>query len=132
MIYYDRIDVSEGIDVNKTSASKECDVCHYWHFLNLSLKFQANVCNWCHGLLMMSVNLSNIAILNIKVYDYCCIISLVSKNKATVFSPISGHCWYKKNFSLIGGVRFLESFSILVLVSRIKYFPVSIRCSWIN
>ena len=45
MIYYDRIDVSEGIDVNKTSASKECDVCHYWHFLNLSLKFQANVCN---------------------------------------------------------------------------------------
>ena len=30
MPYYDRIDVSEGIDVNKTSASKECDICHYW------------------------------------------------------------------------------------------------------
>ena len=29
MIYFDRIDVSEGIDVNKTSASKECDACHY-------------------------------------------------------------------------------------------------------
>ena len=29
MLYYDRIDVSEGIDVNKTSASKECDSCHY-------------------------------------------------------------------------------------------------------
>ena len=29
MIYYERIDVSEGIDVNKTSASKGCDVCHY-------------------------------------------------------------------------------------------------------
>ena len=29
MLYYDRIDVSEGIDVNKTSASKECDICHY-------------------------------------------------------------------------------------------------------
>ena len=26
MIYFDRIDVSEGTDVNKTSASKECDV----------------------------------------------------------------------------------------------------------
>ena len=26
MLYYDRIDVSEGIDVSKTSASKECDV----------------------------------------------------------------------------------------------------------
>ena len=29
MLYVDRIDVSEGIDVNKTSASKECDICHY-------------------------------------------------------------------------------------------------------
>ena len=29
MLYFDRIDVSEGIDVNKTSASKECDICHY-------------------------------------------------------------------------------------------------------
>ena len=38
MIYYDRIDVSEGNDVNKTSASKECDVCHYWYYLNYSFK----------------------------------------------------------------------------------------------
>ena len=29
MLYFDRIDVSEGIDSNKTSASKECDICHY-------------------------------------------------------------------------------------------------------
>ena len=28
MLYYGRIDVSEGIDVNKTSESKECDICH--------------------------------------------------------------------------------------------------------
>ena len=42
MIYYDWIDVSEGIDVNKINASKECDVCHYWNFLNYSFKFQPN------------------------------------------------------------------------------------------
>ena len=30
MLYYGRPDVSEGIDANKTSASKERDVCHYW------------------------------------------------------------------------------------------------------
>ena len=29
MLHYDRTNVSKGIDVNKTSASKECDVCHY-------------------------------------------------------------------------------------------------------
>ena len=34
MLYYDRMDVSEGIDVNKTDASKECNICHYWYFLN--------------------------------------------------------------------------------------------------
>ena len=81
MIYYDRIDVSERFDVNKTSASKECDVFHYWYFLNFSFKFQPNVCNRCHDLLMMSVNLSNIAILNIEGSDFRCIISLISKNE---------------------------------------------------
>ena len=82
MLYYDRIGVSEGIDVNKTSASKECDICHYCYFcyfLNYSVTFQPNVCNRCHDLL---INLSNIAILNIKDSDYCCIISLISKNEA--------------------------------------------------
>ena len=80
MLYYDRIDVSERIDVNKTSASKECDICHYWYFLNYSFKFQANVYKW-HDLLMMSINLSDIAILKIKGSNYCCIISLISKNE---------------------------------------------------
>ena len=82
MLYYDRIDISEGIDVNKTGASQECDICHYWYFLNYSLKFQPNVCNRCHDLLIMSVNLSEIAILKIKSSDYRCIISLISKNEA--------------------------------------------------
>ena len=45
MLYYDRIDVSEEIDINRTSPSKECDVCHNWYFLNYSFKFQPNVCN---------------------------------------------------------------------------------------
>ena len=40
MLYYDRIEVSEGIHVNKSSASKECDICHYRYFLNYSFKFQ--------------------------------------------------------------------------------------------
>ena len=80
MTYYDRIDVSEGTDVNKANASKECDVCHYQYFLNYSFKFQPDVCNRCHSLLMMSVNLRDIAILNIKATDQRCIVSLISKN----------------------------------------------------
>ena len=67
--------------MNKTSPSKECDVCHYWYFLNFSFKFQPNVCNRCHDLLMMSMKLCDIAILNINGSDYCCVISLISKNE---------------------------------------------------
>ena len=82
MLYFDRIDVSEGIDVNKTSASRECDICHYWYFINYSSKFQPNVSNRCHDLLMMSMNLSDIAILNIRGSHYHCIIRLISNNEA--------------------------------------------------
>ena len=70
MTYFDRIDVSEGNDVSKTSASKQCDICHYWYFLSKGFKFQPNVCNRYHDLLMMSMNLSDIAILNIESADY--------------------------------------------------------------
>ena len=34
ILYYDRIDVSEGVDINKINASKEYDICRYWHFLD--------------------------------------------------------------------------------------------------
>ena len=53
MLYFDRIDISKGIDVHKTSASKDCDIFRYWYFLNYSFEFQPNVCNTCHYLLMM-------------------------------------------------------------------------------
>ena len=80
-LYFNRIDFSEGIDFNKTSASKESDVCHYWYFLNFSFKFQTNACNRCHDLLMMSVNLSDVAILNIKSTDYCLLLVDLAKIK---------------------------------------------------
>ena len=79
MLYYDRIYVSDGIDVNKTSESKEGDICHYLCFLNHSFTFQPNACNRGDGLLIMSI--SYISILNIKDSDYCSIISLISKNE---------------------------------------------------
>ena len=77
MVYSDRIDVSEGIYVNKTSALKERDICHYWYFLNYSFNFQPNICNRSHDSLMMSMNLSDMAILNIKGSYYCCIIAVL-------------------------------------------------------
>ena len=34
MLEYDRIEISEGIGINKTKASKESDICYYWYFLD--------------------------------------------------------------------------------------------------
>ena len=74
MLYFDRIDVSEGIDINKTNASKECANCHYyWYFLDKGFTFQRYISNGCHEVLMMSINHNNIAILSINGADYRCI-----------------------------------------------------------
>ena len=68
MLQYEKIDVSERIDVNKTSASKECELCHYWFFKNVGFKFEKHVCNRCHDLLMMAYSLKHIAELLLDVY----------------------------------------------------------------
>ena len=54
MLQYEKIYVSEGIDVNKTSASKEYQRCHYWFFKNIGFKFEEYVCNRCHDLLTVA------------------------------------------------------------------------------
>ena len=48
---YDRMDVSEEIDVHKTNASKECGICHYWYFLDKGFKYGLYLCNGCHHLM---------------------------------------------------------------------------------
>ena len=83
MLYFNRIDVSERIDVNKTNKWKECDICHYWYFLEKVFKFQSHVCNGCHHVLTRSMNLGEIPILNINSADYHCIIGGISKIEST-------------------------------------------------
>ena len=54
----------------------------FFRFLDKGFTFQPHVCNGYHDLLMMSMSLKDIAILNIKGADYCCIISRSSKSEA--------------------------------------------------
>ena len=82
MLQYNRIDVSEGIDINKTSVSKECKLCHYWYFKDVGYTFEAHVCNKCHNALMTTYKLKNTAIPNVKGVDYRCILWGISKNGA--------------------------------------------------
>ena len=66
MLYFHRIRFFEGININKTNISKEYDTCQYWCFLDNGFTFQQHVCNRCHDVLMVSINLQDIAVLNIK------------------------------------------------------------------
>ena len=59
-------DISEGIDINKTNASKECVICHYWFFKDVGFEFEEHVCNKCHDLLTTALSLKNMAILSAK------------------------------------------------------------------
>ena len=60
------MDISEGIDVNKTNASKECDICHYWYFKDIGFKYESYLCNGCHGLMQKDINFNDVAIVSIK------------------------------------------------------------------
>ena len=82
MLQYQKIDVSQGIDVNKTSASKECESCDYWLFKGIGFKFEEHVCNGCHDSLTMAHSLKNIAILSVKEATFRCILMGISKNEA--------------------------------------------------
>ena len=51
MLDHDRIDVTEGSDVNQRDASKEFDSCHYWYFLDKSFNYEPYIWNVCHDLM---------------------------------------------------------------------------------
>ena len=72
MLLVDRIDVSEGVNVNKQVCQKSV----IFVFISLFCKFQPIFCKKYHDFLMVSMNM-----LNFKSADYCCIIIRISKNK---------------------------------------------------
>ena len=82
MLQYERIDVSEEIEIDKSNKSKECMICHYWYFRDIGYKFEPYVCNVCHDISMMTYELENIAILNVKCVDYRCVLWNMIKNDA--------------------------------------------------
>ena len=60
---FDRINILEGIDVNKTSGSKECDICHYWHFKDIGFRYELYLCN---DLVKKAMRFINVAIVYVK------------------------------------------------------------------
>ena len=72
MLRYQKTDISEGIDVNKTNASKKCEVWHYWFFKDFGFKFEE------HDLLTIVYSLKHIAKSNARGNTYRCILMDIS------------------------------------------------------
>ena len=70
MLEHDRIDISEGIDVNKTNLAKECDFCHYLYFKDIGFKYEKYLCNGCHDLMQKVMSFDNVALVYIKGSAY--------------------------------------------------------------
>ena len=70
MLEYNRIDISEEIDVNKTNLSNECKLCHYWFFKDIGFKYEPYLCNACHDLMQKAMSFNNVAVVYIKESAY--------------------------------------------------------------
>ena len=82
MLQYEKISVLKGTDTNKTSAPKECMLCHYWYFKDVWFKFEPHDCNKDHDVLMIARELKNFALLNVKGVDFRCILWGISRGEA--------------------------------------------------
>ena len=80
MLEYNRIDISEGIDVNKTNLSKECDICHYWYFKDIGFNYDPYLCNGCHNLMQKAMSFNNVAAVYVKGSAYRINFWYMSKN----------------------------------------------------
>ena len=82
MLGCDRVCVSEGIDINKTNASKKFDICHYWYFKDIGFKYKPNLCNGCHDLMQKAMNFNDVAIFSVKGIEYRILFWYMSKDDA--------------------------------------------------
>ena len=73
MLEYDKIDISERIDVDKTNESKEYMLCHYWYFLNKNFSYGPDLCDGCYNIVQKSISFKNIAVVCVKksVFRIC-------------------------------------------------------------
>ena len=56
MLKYDKVDITEGIDVDKTNKSRECMFCHYWHYLNKNFSCSPFTCDGCYNIVQKSTD----------------------------------------------------------------------------
>ena len=83
MLEYDRIDLSEGIDVNKCEdASRKCNLCQNYHFVFENFNYQIYLCDGCHDMSVKAISMQNIAIIYHDGHGYRINFAFMSRNDA--------------------------------------------------
>ena len=70
ILEYDRIAISEGIDIDTTNKSKECMLCHYWYFLDKNFSYGPYLCDACYNMMQKSTDSKIINIVYVKGNTY--------------------------------------------------------------
>ena len=71
MLEYDRIDISEGIDVNKNkNISRKCSLCKFYYFLDKNFNYGPYLCDGCYDMSLKATSMQNLAIINHKGNHY--------------------------------------------------------------
>ena len=109
MLEHGRIDISEGIDINKTNASKECDICHYSFFKDIGFKYEPYLCNGCHDLMQKAMSFNDVAIVYVKGSGYRI------------------HFWYMRKDDAIS----IKNDSYLIDKKRFVFFLLYIKNEWV-
>ena len=84
MLEYDRINISEGIDINKCEeTSRESSLCKFYYSLDKNFKYGPNLCDGCYDMFMKTVSTQNLTIINHNGNYYRVILSFMSKKDAS-------------------------------------------------
>ena len=83
MLEYDKINISEGIDINKwEETSRECSLCKFYYFLDKNSKYGPYLCDGCYDMFMKTVSSQNLTIINHNGNYYRVIFAFITKKGA--------------------------------------------------
>ena len=82
MLEYERIDISDGIDIDMSDESKECMLCHHWYFLDENFSYGPYLCDACYNIMQKCNKFKNIAIAHVKKSTYSIYFLYMSKREA--------------------------------------------------
>ena len=83
MLKYDRIDISEGIDINKCEETPHrCSLCKFYYFLDKNFCYDPFLCNGYYDRSLKAVSMQNLAITNHNGNHYRVNFAFISKKDA--------------------------------------------------